>query len=222
MDNSLVSSNEISYFIDRIRHNGKQCPVPLSRVAAPAKLKVTSTESLNISDIRENSYSLQRSDILDDYHRVGDAFSIPCDAPDPTPARVVANMKVSKKSVTPRCKVGPGIITYELFIALQARAELPSINTPELLRGELGHIAECICRFLNQERVYDMEQVIIGPSLSLIRVFEFLCSLQVPGVTETDIDRLVTSIGLEFQEKDASLFGDIPLGFLNKVIFLNS
>ncbi len=68
MENSLVSSGEISDFLYRIRHSDL-----LRKYSGPVResseRKSASTESFNISEIRGNSYSLQRSDILEEYHK---------------------------------------------------------------------------------------------------------------------------------------------------------
>ncbi len=85
------------------------------------------------------------------------------------------------------------------------------------METDTGGTRRSIREFLLVRGVCDFRDIIPKRSMSLIEVYEFLVGLQVPSVDICSIDRLVTSIGASAQDKDASVFGDIPVDYFNQV-----
>jgi hypothetical protein len=65
---NLISFEEMSAFLDTIRQPGSGMSRLAGGRSGPHRIG-RSSESLNISDIRSTSYSLQRSEILDEHHK---------------------------------------------------------------------------------------------------------------------------------------------------------
>jgi hypothetical protein len=172
-----VDPNDIKQAIRLLR------AVESSEYSNMSNLHVSQTLSVGDGDWKSASYSEQRSIILDDFHRLerprNRARSVAMGSSSHTARSTTPSQHYPRRRARSRPIVQRDTITTPDF-------ENPSVH--EIVRSFQTHFVS-----INRK----IRDIFTADSYSLIELFEILMSLEVPNVSESDIDDLLLFISFD-------------------------